>query len=202
MGVDLRVDLDDCLGERGLVFHLEGESPGFKVIEGAVLDEGVEGLKVGAGDWSPESAPQVRFDTGSDQFDEVLVVAVLFPEADEEDERLLNGELPEGVAHVDGPAPADGLGIDGDAAVAAVDLGGEVPLLSVIFEAVAIEESVSGPGFEDEPVVLDLLGGEGGEDGEEKEEGGENAKAGRRHGGLLLGRAEARPAFAGRPPGG
>ena len=72
--------------------------------ERAVLDLGVEPLEIGARDRGPELFPCSRLDARGDEVDEDFLVAGLLPEAEHEHERLVDVELPERIAEIDGRA--------------------------------------------------------------------------------------------------
>src|SRR5690606_14096740 len=142
-------------------------------------------------DVAPELAPRLGLDArGEDLHEAFFGGRNLFPVAEDEEERLVDVVLAEGVAEADGRAEFGGLRGGGQAGERghgqAVFFGGDVPFLGVSGGSIRIEEGVEHPALEDEAVGLDLLRdgggdaepGEGGE-GDELAEKAERARHGR-----------------------
>jgi hypothetical protein len=106
----------------------------------------------------PEFFPRGGFDPWGDNVHKPFFVALLLPEANDEDERLVDGKLPERVAEVHGCPVFDGLRIHGHATVVLVRRGGNVPFLGVTWWPVAVEKCVAHPLLKDEAVRLHFLG--------------------------------------------
>lgn len=154
--VDFGVEDDDRLGIRRAAFHSLSGFLNFLSRTGAVPDEGVEGFEVGAGKGAPEAAPDLGSDDGSNDFDKMFVRAALFPIADDEEEGFVDVELAERVAQADGGLELGGFGVNGDAAVAGVGFGGDVPFLSIATGLIMVEESGADPGFKIHAMALDF----------------------------------------------
>jgi len=157
-GADLGIEHDERFVERVFLFHRLSPETNLAVVDGAVFDEGVEACQIGASDGAPQHAPDFGMDLGGDDVDEAFGLTVLLPKSNEQNERLGNVVLAEGITEANRGAIFGGLGVHGDAAVPEIGGGGNVPFLRVAFRLVAVEESIANPFFKYDAVLLHLGG--------------------------------------------
>lgn len=93
--------------------------------------------------------------------DETFGFAVLLPITDDEPERLLNVELTQSIAHIDGAFIFRGFGIDRNAAESFVGTGRNIPFLRRRIGRVAVEKCIANPLLEYQTVILHFARGRG-----------------------------------------
>lgn len=155
--VDLRVNDEHGFGERWRVFERKRRGPRLRRSERLVLNDRVESSEISASDRAPKFFPLRGFDAAGDDVDEAFCLTFLPPVAENDDERLIDVELSQDVAHVDRRSVFCGLGIYRHTVVRVIRGGRDVPFLRVARWGVAVERSVAHPFFEHESVHLHLL---------------------------------------------
>lgn len=157
-GADLRIEHDERFVERVFLLHRLSPETNLAVVDGAVFDEGVEAFQIGASYGAPQHAPDFGMDLGGDDINEAFGLPVLLPKSNEQNERLGNVVLAEGITEANRGAIFGGLGVHGHAAVPEIGGGGNIPFLRVAFGLIAVEESMANPFFKYDAVLL-YLGG-------------------------------------------